>query len=404
MNLLKKLKTKRLEKLVNKQLSDLFQLSTEELQLSQELAAIIHNEIIVNHGVIPFSRYMELALYYPQLGYYSNHLTKFGQHGDFVTSPMVSSMFGQLIAIQLKELFSFGLNSQILEFGAGNGRLMCDILSIMGTDLEFYYIVELSADLINLQRELLALEFPQFIDKVIWLNELPSNFNGVILANEVLDAQPCDLVRFNAGQISGVGVSYDSQAAKFSYLEYPLAELRLNFARQLNLSYNDYITEISLSNAAFIRSLSHILAKGAILLIDYGYGQNEYYHEQRNRGTLRGFYRQHLLDDVLIYPGIIDITASVNWSLIAQVALDSDLELIGYTSQANFLLNCGLIDQLERLREQATQDQYLMLSNQVNRLISPNEMGDLFKVMGFSKGLTQDSWCGFKSNDRSYLL
>lgn len=387
----------------NNELNSLFQLSPDEQDLTQCLQQIIRAEIETNSGVISFSRYMELSLYYPGLGYYSNPLFKFGEHGDFVTAPLVSNLFGQLLARQIIELFGFGVKPQVLEFGAGNGQLAVDILKALGDKLDVYYILELSADLASRQAECIRDEVPQFASKVVWLNNLPAEFEGVMLANEVLDAQPCNLVHFDAGQIDGVGVTCD-ESGRFSYVNYTLDAESLAIANELNLSYVDYLTEVNLASRGFMRSLATSLKHGAILLIDYGYGESEYYHVDKTRGTLRGFYRQHVLNDVLKYPGLIDITASVNWSSIATIGIDSGLDLIGYTTQAGFLFNCGLAELMVQRKAELSAPQYLSLSNQINKLISPSEMGEAFKVCGFSKGLDPENWLGFSHYDKSYAL
>lgn len=387
----------------NNELDSLFQLSKGEQDLTKRLQQIIRAEIEANSGVISFSRYMELSLYYPGLGYYSNPLFKFGEHGDFVTAPLVSNLFGQLLARQISELVGFGVKSQVLEFGAGNGQLAVDILAALGDKLDVYYILELSADLASRQAELIRDEVPQFASKVVWLTNLPTEFEGVMLANEVLDAQPCNLVHFDTSLINGVGVTYDESGC-FSYVNYTLDAESLAIAGELNLPYADYLTEVNVASRGFMRSLAASLKHGAILLIDYGYGESEYYHADKTRGTLRGFYRQHVLNDVLQYPGLIDITTSVNWSSIATIGIESGLDLIGYTTQAGFLLNCGLAELMARCKVELSVPEYLALSNQINKLVSPSEMGEAFKVCGFSKGVDQESWIGLSNYDKSYAL
>jgi SAM-dependent MidA family methyltransferase len=381
---------------------NLFKLTPLEHDLTQRLQQVIQSEIAACNGVISFSRYMELALYYPGLGYYSNPLFKFGEQGDFVTSPLISNLFGQLLARQLSELFSFGVKPQILEFGAGNGKLAADILQALGEKIEHYYILELSADLVQWQAETIRQQVPQFMAKVVWLTGLPEQFEGVMLANEVLDAQPCNLVAFDNGAITGVGVTHD--ATGFHYTNYPLDSESLALAQELDLPYADYLTEVNLASRGFMRSLATSLKHGAILLIDYGYGESEYYHPEKTRGTLRGFYRQHVLNDVLQYPGLIDITTSVNWTSIVTTSTSNDLDFIGYTNQAGFLFNCGLAAAMLNLQAELQNNEYLAVSNQINKLISPTEMGESFKVCGFSKGLEQDNWLGFTDYDKSYSL
>lgn len=377
-------------------------LTPEEIQLSKELQEIIINDIDKNGGVISFSRYMELALYYPRLGYYSNDLFKFGASGDFVTAPLISNIFGFLLAKQIMEIFSFGVEKSILEFGAGNGKLAADILISSGENINKYYILELSANLKNWQLETIKQKVPQYLDKVIWLDELPKTFNGVMIANEVLDAQPCDLIRYDDGEIIGVGVTY--QDKHFVYQDCQLSDTTNAICKNLAFNYHDYLTEVHSINQIFMQTIAKTLNHGAAIFIDYGAGQQEYYHPQKARGSLRGFFRQQVLDSVLVYPGLIDITASVNFSLIANSAIDTGLELIGYTTQGNFLINCGLTELMTQLHSELSNEQYLKISNQVNKLIANNEMGDLFKVIGFSKGINSSNWCGFATNDRTFLL
>ena len=384
----------------------LFTLDSEQESLTNQLQQVILAEIDKNNGYIPFSRYMELALYHSQLGYYNNLLFKFGSQGDFVTAPLISELFGACLSNQILELFDNQVNPDVLEFGAGNGQLMLDILNQIGDKITHYYILELSANLANLQRQRLEQELPQYKDKVIWLTGLPQEFNGVILANEVLDAQPCELVHWQQSQVSIRGVAnHDNKFACVNVEAYgEIFDIASSLSRDILQNQEDYISEISLSNRGFIGSLAKCLASGAILLIDYGYPANEYYGEKRTRGTLRGFFRQHQLDDVLLYPGLIDITASVDFTAIATVGIDNDLDLIGYTTQANFLINCGIVSQLDNKKQQLSNVEYLKISNQVNRLISPNEMGEVFKVIAFSKNLDFADFMGFMQGDKSHSL
>ena len=380
----------------------LFTLDSEQETLTNQLQQIVFAEINKNNNYISFSRYMELALYHPSLGYYNNLLYKFGKHGDFVTAPLISELFGTCVSHQILELFNHQVNPNILEVGSGNGQLMLDILSQIGDKLTHYYILELSANLANLQQQRLEQELPQYKDKVIWLTDLPLDFKGVILANEVLDAQPCEVVHWQPNQVSLRGVT--NQGGKFSYVDIKASGEVLDIANSLATNQADYISEISLINRGFICSLAECLASGVILLIDYGYTAHEYYSEMRNRGTLRGFFRQHQLDDVLIYPGLIDITASVDFTAIATSGIGSGLDLIGYTKQANFLINCGIVSQLENKKQQLNDLEYLKMSNQVNRLISPNEMGEAFKVLAFSKNIEFADFIGFSQGDKSHTL
>lgn len=384
--------------------SQVFVLTEQESMLTETLAEVICEEIQANNNLIPFRRYMEFALYFPGLGYYSNSRQKFGAAGDFVTAPVLSQLFGIMLAKQIQQLLDFGVAPDIFEFGAGNGQLAADILSDIGDNLQSYFILELSSSLAELQRLTIAKVVPQYLDKVIWVTNLPLEFDGIMLANEVLDAQPCDLIRYRGGEIFSVGVTVRDNGS-FAYCDYPLEQQLVSEVAQLDLSVTrDYLTELHLTNQAFINSLAGSIRRGAILLIDYGYGSNEYYHPQQMNGRLRGFFRHHILDEVLVYPGLIDITTSVNWSKIATAAIDNNLDLIGYATQSSFLLNCGLADRMAFLHSSLSSPEYLRLSNQVNQLISQNQMGELFKVMALSKNIEQADWLGFSTGDLSYSL
>lgn len=385
--------------MMNKQI---FNLTTEEQQLTDKLSSVIKEEISRSGGLIPFRRYMELALYYPGLGYYNNPRQKFGKEGDFITSPMVSSLFGNTLARQILEILNFGVAHQVLEFGAGNGKLAADILNSIGCQIDCYYILELSADLIALQKETIQKIAGEYSSKVVWLNELPQKFDGIIIANEVLDAQPCELLCRKGDDIYEIGVSYDAEG-KFIYKNFD-SVWQANNDDITNDWTNGYQSEWHGANAAFIKTLATCLNHGAILLIDYGYGQTEYYHQEFYKGRLRGFFRHHLLDDVLVYPGLIDITSSVNWTKIATTAIDAGLDLIGYVNQATFLINAGIAETMGELRENLSNDEYIKLSNQVNQLVSASQMGELFKVMALSRGIDEADWCGFRSGDLSYTL
>jgi SAM-dependent MidA family methyltransferase len=379
-------------------------LTTEQLELTTQLSQTIQAEILrSNTQSIPFSRYMELALYHPQYGYYNNLLHKFGKEGDFVTSPLTSKLFAACICRQIDELFSHEVTENILELGAGNGQLMLDILEDLGPRLKNYYVLELSANLVQLQQQRLQAELPHLLPKVTWLTQLPMQFEGIVLANEVLDAMPCELIAWHEG------VACERQVAvidgKFSDVEHPLSAKVLEVLPDIPKPATDpYYSEVSLNNRGFIASLSQSLLRGAILLIDYGYGESEYYSLDKSAGTLRGFFQHQLLDNVLQFPGLIDITVSVDFTAVAKIGINSGLDLIGYTTQANFLFNCGLLAIAEKQHTSQQGHEYLALTNQINRLTSPNEMGDIFKVIGFSKNIEFSDWLGFTQGDHSYKL
>ncbi|HLX54767.1 MAG TPA: SAM-dependent methyltransferase, partial [Aquella sp.] len=274
----------------------LFDLNKKQAKLTESLSKIIQKEI--GDTYIPFSKYMSLALYHPKYGYYNNLLYKFGSHGDYITAPLVSELFAVGLSKQIKEIFARDVEHNILEFGAGNGQLMLDILANIGSEVEHYYILELSVSLAHVQQERLFKEMPKFKDRVTWLTELPKEFNGVVVGNEILDAIACDVVHWHDGEIYSKVVS--SQSDKFVFTDIKANEEIQELCKNIKQTENDYTSEISLERSGFIGSLSDMLNQGVILLIDYGYGESEYYSPSRLKGTLRGFFRQHQLDDVLM--------------------------------------------------------------------------------------------------------
>lgn len=380
-----------------------FDLHPEEKLLTQNLKQKIIDK--VGSGYISVSQFMELALYEKDFGYYNNLLHKFGEAGDFITAPMVSPIFSECIARQLKELFGHIPNTRnILEIGAGNGQMMLDIMKLLEDEVSCYYILELSGNLISLQKKLISEKAPHLINKIVWLDTLPSNYEGIILANEVLDAEPCDVIVRDNGKISERVIAIDANN-NLVYKEVAIKSPELlEIAQKVIPNVGSYISEISLNNRGFIKSLAQSLSSGFILLMDYGHSESEYYSLAKSRGTLRGFYRHQLIYDILMHPGLIDITASVDFTSVAATAIDNGLDFIGYTTQAGFLLNCGLMELVDSWHKKLTDKEYLRLTNQVNYLTSPNEMGDIFKVIGFSRGIDVDEWLGFSNNDRSYTL
>jgi SAM-dependent MidA family methyltransferase len=377
-----------------------FDLNKEQARLTEALSKIIQGEI--GETYIPFSKYMALALYHPKYGYYNNLLYKFGSSGDYITAPLVSELFAIGLSKQIKEIFDRGAKHNILEFGAGNGQLMLDILANMKDEVKHYYIMELSSSLAHVQQERLLKEKPEFKDMVTWLTELPKKFDGIVIGNEVLDAIPCDVVHWQDGKIYSKVVSQKSD--KFAFTDIKASDNIREVCKNIRQTENGYTSEISLERSGFIKSLSEMLHTGVIILIDYGYGESEYYLPSRKQGTLRGYFRQHQLDDVLMYPGLIDITSSVDFTAIAKTAIDNNLELLGFTTQSSFLINCGITEVLEKKHKKCSDSEYLQLTNQLNRLISPNEMGEIFKVIAFSKNLDHIDYLGFSSSDRSHTL
>ncbi|MCE9642678.1 MAG: SAM-dependent methyltransferase [Betaproteobacteria bacterium] len=353
--------------------------SAEALAHSARLRELIAGEIASGGGWISFARYMELALHAPGLGYYSAGTTKFGAAGDFVTAPELGHVFGSTLARQAAQILRAGI-PDIVELGAGSGKLARDLLAelaVLDSLPQRYLILETSADLRQRQQQLLQRDLPQLAARVTWLDALPAKLNALIIGNEVLDAMPVHIVSVRADGIDERGVILRGDG--FAWGEQPATGALLDAAITHELAPG-YCTEINLAAQSFIRTLASRLERGVVILIDYGFPAREYFHAQRSAGTLMCHYRQHAHDDPLSLVGLQDITAHVDFSAIAEAATQSGLELLGYASQAQFLINCGITDVLAATPAENTAS-YLPLAAQAQKLLSPAEMGELFKVI-----------------------
>jgi SAM-dependent MidA family methyltransferase len=387
--------------------------SADAAESSERLAAVIAGEIERSGGWISFERYMALALYAPGLGYYMAGARKLGRDGDFVTAPEISALFGRTLARQVGELAGMGLTG-VLEIGAGSGALAADLLlelERLGRLPARYLILELSPDLRDRSRATLAARAPHLLERVAWLNGLPPAFAGVVIGNEVLDAMPAHVVRREGGSFSEMGVARAGKT--FGWAARPassaLAELaRSCFPEAGSSSGRDpsseleYQSEFQLAASGFIRALGRSLERGAALLIDYGFPRREYYHPQRGAGTLMCHYRHRAHDDPFFLPGLQDITVHVDFSAIARAGAEAGLELLGYANQAQFLVNCGITDLLAETPA-ADAGHYAPLAAQAQKLLSPAEMGELFKVIALGKGVA-GPLAGFAQGDRRTTL
>ncbi|MDB5810286.1 MAG: hypothetical protein JWN94_2408 [Betaproteobacteria bacterium] len=375
--------------------------SATALAHSALLREVIAREITAAEGWISFARFMELALHAPGLGYYSAGSVKFGGGGDFVTAPGMGSLFGRTLAREVARILQSGI-TDIVELGAGNGRLACDLLAALNTLDRLprrYLILETSADLRERQRELLRREVPQFADCVSWLDALPAPLTALVLANEVLDAMPVHVIETGSGAIGERGVTLAGDA--FQWRTRPAEGSVLAAAKSLDLPAG-YVTEINLAARAFIATLAANLAHGVALFIDYGFPAREYYHPQRSSGTLMCHYRQHAHDDPLTLVGLQDITAHVDFTALATAAQISGLQLLGYANQAQFLINCGITDVLAGTPAE-NPAAYLPQAAEAQKLLSPAEMGELFKVIAFGKNYTAPL-AGYASGNKQALL
>ena len=357
----------------------------------------IHAEIAAAGGWLPFDRFMAMALYEPGLGYYAGGRRKFGtmpaEGSDFVTAPEMSPLFGRALARQLAQAMDVSGCRDVVEFGAGSGALAAQLiaeLDALGAGLARYRIVELSAELRERQRERLA----HWAGRVEWLDALPDELEAVVIGNEVLDAMPVQLIAFDGHAWRERGVVSAGEAFAFedrdTRLRPPLADPgQGGFVPGT-------VTEIHPQAEAFVATLARTLRRGAAFFIDYGFPEGEYYHPQRRGGTLM-CHQAHQADaDPLVAVGDKDITAHVDFTGIALAGQDAGLVVLGYTSQANFLLNCGIADLLQgaSLGERAM----------AHRLLAEHEMGELFKVIGFAPLAAPFDAVGFERGDRSHKL
>ncbi|MBC8211968.1 MAG: SAM-dependent methyltransferase [Gammaproteobacteria bacterium] len=360
----------------------------QQIAHSSRLIECIIQHIEAAGGVISFRDYMQYCLYEPGLGYYAAGATKFGAAGDFVTAPEVSALFGQTLANHLRDLFSQGVAPQMLEFGAGTGKLCVDIiqrLNALGVDWLAYSILETSSDLQQRQQTLLEQQLSSAdLQKVSWLSGLPQAFNGVVLGNEVLDAMPVNILLKDKDWLE-LGVAYRDQ--QFVWQPYSSDSAAVQQMRQIDADQqlpDQYCTELNLNYQPWCKSLAEVCHQAVLLLVDYGYLQPQYYHPQRYTGTLVCFYQHRVHPDPLIYPGLQDVTAFVDFDAFADAALETGFRIVGLFTQAEFLIANGL---LELLPAAADAMQQITFSQQVKSLTLPGEMGEKFKVIELHKGL-----------------
>lgn len=374
----------------------------DALAASQALQRHIAEHIEQQGGAIPFSHFMELALYAPRLGYYSGGSAKLGAQGDFTTAPEISPLFGAALARVAGDIIAQSAPN-IIEFGAGTGKLAHDVLTAlerMGVAVDSYTIIDLSGELRARQQDMLS-GFPQ----VRWAERLPEGFSGVVLANEVLDAMPVELVIKTGHGWRRQMVTVNNGEFAFAQAELPpaLGEQLLHQVPEADLLPEGYVTELHPVACGFMASLARLYqgGKGAAILLDYGFPAHEFYHPQRATGTLMCHYRHHAHPEPFYLPGLQDITAHVDFTAMALAAQDAGLPVLGYMSQAAFLLAAG-IGELLLETDPADALKYLPQSKAVQKLVSPAEMGELFKVLVVGTGVELDQ--AIVRADRSHRL
>ena len=364
-------------------------MESQSPSVASAVQALAVRRIAQAGGWLPFDQYMALALYAPGLGYYANASRKFGtmpQSGsDFVTAPEMSPLYGRAVAVALRDAMEATQVRDVWEFGAGSGALAEQLLDALGKSVGRYTIVELSASLRGRQEQRLA----RHGARVRWVSELPERIEGVVVGNEVLDAMPVKLLRRTGGAWHERGVVLQDGSLLF-------ADRPTEFRPPVEIpGGHDYETEIHQQAQAFLCTLADRLVRGAAFFIDYGFPESEYYHPQRHMGTLM-CHRGHRADpDPLVLPGEKDITAHIDFTGMAVAAQEAGLPTLGYTTQARFLINCGIVTMM------AEAD--LAGRTAAQRLLAEHEMGELFKVLAFHRGPFWNA-IGFREGDRTHTL
>jgi len=388
------------------------------LKLSESLQEKIRLAIMESGGSISFEQYMQITLYEPGMGYYSAGSSKFGEQGDFVTAPEISPLFSRCLARQCQQVLSEISSSSILELGPGTGTMAIDIMQELARSNalpETYYLLEPSADLRQRQKYNIKNTVPQLEERFVWLDSLPEEkLKGVILANEVIDAMPVKRIVIDS-EIEEYAVACDSEVndqIRFRWIKRDIdQELKSDVQEMLDILKESlpipYVTEINCNIKPWLNSLNDILDEGLILISDYGYPRREYFHPQRDAGTLICHYRHHAHDDPFLYPGLQDITASVDFTTVAEAAVDVGLHVSGFTTQAHFLIACGLDLFVSEFETDDVAERSKM-THQVGKLTMPGEMGEKFKFIGLTKKLETKALdtelCGFGFIDQRSRL
>lgn len=380
-------------------------LSADESAHEQHMLAHLRRTIAEGDGWISFADYMNVVLYAPGLGYYAAGTRKFGSSGDFVTAPELTPLFGRTLAAQLAQVIPLVGDAEIIELGPGSGRLCADVLIELAERDSLparYRLLEVSAELRERQREHLAATVPEHLPRVEWIDRLPERWRGAVLANEVLDALPAHVVARRGDEWLERGVAFDGAGA-LAFADRVLASRGLRERAQARFpAAGDYLSELNPVAEALVMSLAQRCEQGLLLLVDYGFPAAEYYHPQRDQGTLMAHYRHRALADLFFHPGLSDLTAHVDFSAMAHAGTAGGMNVAGFATQAQFLVNCGALDQLARCGTPESAH-YLRAASAVHTLTSPAEMGELFKVLALTRGI-EVVLVGFRDGDRARRL
>lgn len=376
---------------------------------STNLVNAIRREIDSAGGQINFARFMELALYSPDGGYYSTGKFIFGESGDFVTAPEISPIFSQCVARQCEQVLKETGGGDILEFGAGSGIMATEILRTLeafGSLPNNYFIVDVSPGLISRQRIRIHTELPHLVDRVHWVSEVPANFHGVVVANEVLDAMPGHRIQLNKTKPHAeLFVRWDGD--RFTWIAQPVSPQLLTLVDAIVEQFGDslpdgFISEINARSKSWLQNLAQKIERGAVILIDYGFPRREWYLPQRYEGTLMAHYKHRAHPDPFFLPGLQDLTYHVDFTQVAEEALEVGFSVRGFTNQAMFLVGCGLENILHTI-DPTDVRAFITKTQAIKKLILPQEMGETFKVLGLTKDLDIDL-IGFSRLDQRERL
>ena len=367
--------------------------------------SLLVREQLIQHintrdGWISFEEFIDFVMYKPGLGYYSAGAEKIGHSGDFTTAPEISKLFGMALANQITPILDHYQSPSIIEIGAGTGKLAFDIMTQLNdyqVNFDRYYILELSADLKERQQSMLSHLPTKTLNKIVWLDSIPvDSIDGVIIANEVIDALPFTRFKSQNGQVYELGISVEDN----QLIEQPrLADEILSntvdsIAKEIGMTFQDgYTSEIRINFGSWFRTIESMLSSGSIFFVDYGYSRQEYYDEERTNGSMICHYRNVAHEDPLSNLGIQDISASVDFSQLADVALQRNIEVGFFTSQADFLINAEILGVIESVIDEGLK---MRLTQEVKQLLLPNQMGEVFKCMLLNKNINPDNFDGIK--------
>ena len=367
--------------------------------------SLLVREQLIQHintrdGWISFEEFIDFVMYKPGLGYYSAGAEKIGHSGDFTTAPEISKLFGMALANQMTPILDHYQSPSIIEIGAGTGKLAFDIMTQLNdyqVNFDRYYILELSADLKQRQQSMLSHLPTKTLNKIVWLDSIPmDSIDGVIIANEVIDALPFTRFKTQNGQVYELGISVEDN----QLIEQPrLADEMLSntvdsIAKEIGMTFQDgYTSEIRINFGSWFRTIESMLSSGSIFFVDYGYARQEYYDEERTNGSMICHYRNIAHEDPLSNLGIQDISASVDFSQLADVALQRNIEVGFFTSQADFLINAEILGVIESVIDEGLK---MRLTQEVKQLLLPNQMGEVFKCMLLNKNINPDNFDGIK--------